>query len=48
MEENKIKFRRFRERKKGNPKRGIIFVILLIMMVYLWMNADAIISKILP
>ena len=25
MEEKRIKFRRIRERKKSNPKRGIIF-----------------------
>ncbi len=48
MEEKRIKFRRIRERKKSNPKRGIIFIILLIIMVYVWMNAEAILSKILP
>ncbi|WKD85940.1 hypothetical protein KCTC32516_01289 [Polaribacter huanghezhanensis] len=48
MEEKKLEFRRLRGRKRSNPKRGIVFIILLIIIVYLWMNADAIISKILP
>lgn len=48
MEEKKIRFRRIRGRKKGNPKRGITFVILLIVIVYLFMNAESILSKVLP
>ena len=40
-----MKFRKIRERKKSNPKRGIVLVILLIVIVYLWMNAESIISK---
>ncbi len=48
MEEKRIKFRRTRGRKKGNPKRGIVFIILLIVIVYLFMNAESILSKILP
>jgi hypothetical protein len=48
MEEKRIKFRRIRERKKANPKRGVLFVVLLIIMVYLFMNAESILSKILP
>ncbi len=48
MEEKRIKFRRIRGRKKPNPKRGIVFIILLIIMVYLWMNAEEILSKVLP
>ena len=43
-----MKFRRIRERKKANPKRGIVLIILLIIIVYLWMNAETIVSKILP
>ncbi len=48
MEEKRIKFRRLRNRKKGNPKRGLMFIVLLIVLVYLFMNAEAILSKILP
>ncbi len=48
MEEKRIKFRRIKGRKKSNPKRGIVFIILLIIMVYLWMNAEAILTKVLP
>jgi len=40
-----MKFRRIRERKKSNPKRGIVLVILLIIIVYLWMNAEAFITR---
>ncbi|MDG1529285.1 MAG: hypothetical protein P8I51_09900 [Polaribacter sp.] len=48
MEEKKLKFRRLRGRKRANPKRGIIFILLLIVIVYLWMNAESILTKILP
>ena len=48
MEEKKIKFRRLRGRKRANPKRGVVFIILLIVVVYLWMNAESILSKVLP
>lgn len=48
MEEKRIKFRRIRGRKKGNPKRGIALIIVLIVIVYLFMNAESILSKILP
>ncbi len=48
MEEKRIRFRRIRGRKKGNPKRGIIFILLLIVIVYLFMNAESILSKVLP
>ena len=48
MEEKRIKFRRTRARKKGNPKRGLIFILLLIALVYLFMNAEGILSKVLP
>lgn len=43
-----MKFRRIRARKKSNPKRGIVLIILLIIVVYLWMNAESIVTKILP
>jgi hypothetical protein len=48
MEEKKIKFRRFRGPKKSNPKRGIVLIILLIILVYIWMNAESFLSKVLP
>ncbi|MDG1040705.1 MAG: hypothetical protein P8H13_03440 [Polaribacter sp.] len=48
MEEKKIKFRRLRGRKRANPKRGILLVILLIVAVYLWMNATSLLSNVLP
>ncbi|MDG2194909.1 MAG: hypothetical protein P8K77_08735 [Polaribacter sp.] len=40
-----MKFRKIRERKKSNPKRGIILVALLIIIVYLWMNTESFITK---
>ena len=43
----KMKFRRIRERKKANPKRGIVLVILLIAIIYLWMNAEGIVTRLL-
>jgi hypothetical protein len=48
MEEKRIRFRRIRGRKKPNSKRGVIFVVLLIILVYIWMDAESILSKILP
>lgn len=41
-----MKFRRLRERKKAKPQRGILLVILLIIIIYLWMNAEGIAAKI--
>lgn len=40
-----MKFRRIRERKKSNPKRGIVLVLLLAIVVYLWMNAESLITR---
>ena len=37
-----MEFRRLGKRKKANPQRGIFLVILLIIIVYLWMNAESI------
>ncbi|MFT4575245.1 MAG: hypothetical protein ACI9SI_000147 [Polaribacter sp.] len=48
MEEKKIRFRRTRGRKKGNPKRGIVLILLLVALVYLFMNAESILYKVLP
>lgn len=39
--------RKFGQRKKANPKRGAVLVILLFIIVYLWMNADKIVEKLL-
>ena len=35
---------RFKKRKKPNYKRGIILVILLFVILYLWFNAERLIS----
>ena len=48
MEEKKLKVRRLRGQKRANPKRGVFFIILLIVIVYLWMNAESILTRILP
>ena len=42
-----MKFRRLRERKKAKPQRGILLVVLLIIIIYLFMNADGIVTKLL-
>ncbi|WP_262890148.1 hypothetical protein [Polaribacter pacificus] len=39
--------RKFGQRKRPNPKRGVYLVILLFIMVFLWMNAEGIINKLL-
>ncbi|WP_299527377.1 hypothetical protein [uncultured Lutibacter sp.] len=36
---------RFKKRKKPNYKRGLLLVILLGVILYLWMNADSLISS---
>lgn len=38
--------RRFGNRKKANPKRGLILVILLIIVIVLWFKAENIIEAI--
>ncbi|MCF6181631.1 hypothetical protein [Lutibacter sp.] len=35
---------RFKNRKKPNYKRGILLVVALFIIVYLWMHADEIVS----
>ncbi len=35
---------RFKKRKKPNYKRGILLVVALFIIVYLWMHADEIVS----
>lgn len=42
----KIK-RRFGNKKQGNPKRGLALVILLIIVLYLFFNADKILGRLL-
>jgi len=38
--------RKFAKRKKSNPKRGIFLIILLIIVLILWFQADNIIARI--
>jgi len=35
---------RFKKRKKTNYKRGILLVILLLVIIYLWFNAESIVN----
>lgn len=35
---------RFKKRKKPNYKRGIVLAILLLVIIYLWFNAESIIN----
>lgn len=35
---------RFKKRKKPNYKRGIVLAILLLIIIYLWFNAESIIN----
>lgn len=37
--------RRFAKRKKGNPKRGLALVVLLIIVLYLFLNAENILGR---
>ena len=37
--------RRFGNRKKTNPKKGLYLIIMLIVVLYLFFNADSIIGK---
>jgi len=36
---------RFKKRKKPNFKRGFILVILLVVILYLWINAEGLITS---
>lgn len=36
---------RFKKRKKPNYKRGFFLVILLVIILYLWMNAEGFITN---
>ena len=37
--------RRFGSRKRSRPRRGLFLVVLLIIVVYLWMNMEDIITR---
>ncbi len=37
--------RRFGKRRKANPKKGLYLVILLVLVLYLFFNADKIIGR---
>ncbi len=39
--------RRFGDNKKGNPKRGLLLVLLLIIVLYLFFNTDKILASFL-
>ncbi|WP_408032409.1 hypothetical protein [Tenacibaculum xiamenense] len=39
--------RRFGNRKKANPKKGLILVILLALALFLWFNAEKLIGRFL-
>lgn len=39
--------RMYGKRKKSNPKRGIILIILLILVLVIWFNAETLIEKFL-
>jgi len=38
---------RFKKRKKPNFKRGLVLVLLLVIILYLWMNAEGLITTFL-
>ena len=39
--------RRFGNRKKSNPKRGLFLILLLVIVLYLFFNADTFLARIL-
>lgn len=40
-----MKKKRFKKRKKPNYIRGLMLVILLLIILYLWMNAEGLITS---
>jgi len=40
-----MKFNRIRKRKKPNYVRSILLIIALLIVIYLWLNADGISEK---
>ncbi|WP_255405147.1 MULTISPECIES: hypothetical protein [Tenacibaculum] len=39
--------RRFGNRKRTKPKKGLFFIILLAIALYLWLNAEKLLERIL-
>lgn len=39
-----MKFKRLQQRKKPNYKRAILLVLILLLVIYLWINAEDIIT----
>ncbi|MFK5958317.1 MAG: hypothetical protein QM495_05515 [Lutibacter sp.] len=42
-----MEHQRFKKRKKPNYKRGLILVMLLVIILYVWMHADGFIASLL-
>lgn len=40
-----MEFQRFRKKRKPNKKRGFMLAIALLVIIYLWMNADKFITS---
>jgi len=47
MKENKKKldFGRFKKRKKTKPKKGLFLILLLVIALLLWFNAEKILDR---
>jgi len=43
-----MEFKRINHRKKANNKRGIILVLLLFVIIYLWYNMEGMMQFIFP
>ena len=39
-----MNFQRFKKKKQPNNKRGIILVLVLMLIIYLWINAESLIA----
>lgn len=37
--------RKFGRQKKSNPKKGLLFVLLLAIVLFLWFNAESLLSS---
>ncbi len=42
--EKKLTFRRIGKRKRTQPKKGLFFVLLLVVALFLWIKAEALLS----
>jgi hypothetical protein len=40
-----MEFQRFRKKRQPNKKRGFMLAIALLVIIYLWMNADKFITS---